>query len=76
VPVEAEAVAAEVVIGIHVKVKGMKGVDGLVLILPSRARLIQSVTQVFLMWLQAWDEVGGIDASQCPKAMLPQPITT
>ena len=38
--------------------------------------LIQSLSQGFLPGLRAWVEVGGIAPSQCPTALLPQPIST
>ena len=40
------------------------------------AGLIQSVSQAFLSGLRAWVEVGWIASSQCPRAFLPQPIST
>jgi len=38
--------------------------------------LIQSPSQVPLLGLSAWAEVGGIASSLCSKAFLPQPIST
>jgi len=40
------------------------------------AGLIQSLSQVALLGLSAWAEVGGIASSLCSKAFLPQPIST
>ena len=40
------------------------------------AGLIQSLSQMALLGLSAWSEVGGIASSLCSKAFLPQPIST
>jgi len=41
-----------------------------------RSGLIQSLSQVALLGLSAWAEVGGITSFLCSKAFLPQPIST
>jgi len=38
--------------------------------------LIQSVSQAHWPLLSAWVEVGGVASLLCPKALLPQPIST
>jgi hypothetical protein len=43
---------------------------------PLNPGLIQSLSQVALLGLSAWAEVGGIASSLCSKAFLPQPIST